>query len=139
MTYPAQCKVLGRWLIFASDTWDEDYLDLLEHAAIALGAESRGELAVGDIQASLDLEYSRSVALFRFAGFNEKDEMTGSGLAELGDDGSLEIQLSFDNGDDVLLTVRRDWLFQLPAVQLGFTPSKSSLALSRDALAISRP
>jgi len=108
MTSPAQCRVLGRWRIFASDTWDEDYLDLVEHATINLGAEGRGELAVGCIQASLDLEYSRSVVFFRFAGFDEGDEVTGSGTAELGDDGSLEIELSFDNRDDVLLTGRRD-------------------------------
>ena len=45
---------------------------------------------------------------FRWAGFDEGDELTGSGSAELGEDGSLEMDLSFDDGDDVLLTARRE-------------------------------
>jgi hypothetical protein len=108
MSGPAKCKVLGRWQIFASDIWDEDYLQLLNPAKIVIGADGHGELAVGCIQASLDLEYSRTIVFFRWAGFDEGDEGTGSGSAELGENGTLEVELSFDNGDDVLLTARRE-------------------------------
>lgn len=108
MTVPAKCKVIGRWQVFASDIWDEDYLHLVGPATIVIGADGHGELAVGCIQASLDLEYSRTVVFFRWAGFDEGDEVTGSGSAELGDNGTLEVELSFDNGDDALLTARRE-------------------------------
>ena len=41
------------------------------------------------MQASLDLEYGRSMVFFTWAGFDEMDEVSGSGSAELLDDGSL--------------------------------------------------
>ncbi|WP_170958914.1 hypothetical protein [Magnetospirillum sp. 15-1] len=43
-----------------------------------------------------------------WADSDEGDEVTGSGSAELADDGTLEIQLSFDNGDDAVLTAPRE-------------------------------
>lgn len=107
MTSPAKCKVLGHWRIFASDIWDEAYLDLVGPATVVIGSDGRGELAFGCIQATLAIEYGRNTIFFRWAGSDEGDEVTGSGSAELGDDGSLEMDLSFDNGDDVLLTARR--------------------------------
>jgi hypothetical protein len=33
--------------------------------------------------------------------------VSGSGSAQLADDGTLEIELSFDNGDDAVLKARR--------------------------------
>ena len=108
MSGPARCKVLGRWRIFASDVWDEGYLDMVGPATVVIGPDGHGELAFGCVQATLDLEYGRNTVFFRLAGFDEGDEVTGSGSAELGDDGSLEMDLSFDNGDDVLLTARRE-------------------------------
>jgi hypothetical protein len=56
----------------------------------------------------LDLEYGRNIVLFRWAGCDEGDEVSGSGSAELGDNGSLEMDLTFDDGGDVLLTARRE-------------------------------
>jgi hypothetical protein len=46
------------------------------------------------VQAGLDLEYSRSAVFFTWAGFDEMDEVAGSGSAELQDDGSLEIEFA---------------------------------------------
>ena len=53
------------------------------------------------------LEYGRTIVFFRYSGCDEGDKVTGSGSAELNDDGTLEIELSFDNGDDVALKARR--------------------------------
>jgi hypothetical protein len=39
-------------------------------------------------------------------GFVEGDEICGSGSAELEDDGTIEIELSFHNDDDVILKAR---------------------------------
>jgi hypothetical protein len=108
MSAPAKGKVLGRWRIFASDVWEENYLDLVGPATVLIGADGHGELNFGCIQATLELEYGRKTIFFRWAGFDEGDEVIGSGSAELGDDGSLEMDLSFDDGDDVLLTARRE-------------------------------
>lgn len=107
MTGPAECQLLGRWRIVESDIWDESYLDLVEPATILFEADGHGEVAFGCIQAGMDLEYGRTIVFFRWAGCDEGDEVTGSGSAELMDDGMLEIELSFDNGDDAVLKARR--------------------------------
>jgi hypothetical protein len=107
MTGSTECQILGRWRIVGSGIWDEAYLDLVGPAAIVFEADGHGEFAFGCIQASMDLEYARTIVFFRWAGFDEGDEVAGSGSAELNDDGTLEIELSFDNGDDALLTARR--------------------------------
>ena len=108
MSGPAECQILGRWRIVGSDTWEDDYLDLVEPATILFEANGHGEFAFGCIEAGLDLEYARTTVFFRWAGFDEGDEVTGSGAAELADDETLEIDLSFDNGDDAILTARRE-------------------------------
>ena len=54
-------------------------------------ADGHGEIAFGAMQAGLDLEYSRSVVHFTWEGFDEMDQVSGSGSAELQDDGSIEI------------------------------------------------
>ena len=108
MSGPADCQILGHWRIVGSDIWEDDYLDLVGSAAIFFKAEGHGEFTFGCVQAGMDLEYARTMIFFRWAGFDEGDEVTGSGSAQLNDDGTLEIELSFDNGDDVVLTARRE-------------------------------
>ena len=107
MTGPTECQILGGWRIVESDIWDGDYLNLVDPATIAFEANGRGEFAFGCIQAGMVLEYGRTIVFFRYSGCDEGDKVTGSGSAELNDDGTLEIELSFDNGDDVVLKARR--------------------------------
>jgi hypothetical protein len=107
MTAAPGCQIIGRWQIVGADLWDRDYLDLVETAYLKIGANGSGEFAFGAVNATAELEYARSAVFFRWAGFDEGDEISGDGSAELQDDGSLEIELSFDNGDDVILTARR--------------------------------
>ena len=52
------------------------------------------------MQATLDLGYSPSMVFFTWAGFDEMDEVTGDGHAELLDDGSIEITFAYHNGDE---------------------------------------
>jgi len=101
------CQVVGRWRIVEADLWDRDYLDLVEPATMRIGADGRGEIAFGAMQASLDLEYGRSTVFFTWAGFDEMDEVSGSGSAELLDDGSLEIEFAYYLGDEALLKAER--------------------------------
>ena len=59
------------------------------------------------MQASLDLEYSPSTVFFTWAGFDEMNEVSGSGSAELLDDGSLEIEFAYHLGDEAILKANR--------------------------------
>lgn len=107
MSAPAGCQLIGRWRIVEADLWDRDYLDLVEPAYIIFNQDGRGEFAFGAMNATMELEYARRIVFFTWFGFDEGDEMTGSGSAELGDDETVEIELSFHDGDDAVLKARR--------------------------------
>ena len=106
VTGPDTCKIIGRWRIVEADIWDRDYLDLVEPAHIKIGDDGWAEFAFGVVQAGGELEYAKCCVFFRWQGFDEGDEITGEASAELQDDGSLEIEISFDNGDEATLTAR---------------------------------
>jgi hypothetical protein len=107
MKAPMGCALIGRWRIVEADIWERDYLDLVEPASLVIRADGHGEIAFGAMQAGLELEYSRTVVFFTWAGFDEMDEVSGSGSAELQDDGSLEIEFFRRNGDDAVLMAER--------------------------------
>lgn len=107
MTAPAGCQLIGRWRIVEADLWDRDYLDLVAPAMLLIRADGRGEITFGAMQGGLDLEYSRSMLFFTWAGFDEMDEVSGSGSAELLDDGSLEIAFADHLGDEAILKAVR--------------------------------
>jgi len=108
MTAIADHPLIGTWRIVEADLWDHDYLDLVEPASITLRADGRGEIAFGAMQASLDLEYGPSTIFFTWAGFDEMDDVSGSGSAELLDDGSLQIDFAYHLGDEAVLKAKRD-------------------------------
>lgn len=108
MSAPAGCRLIGSWRIVEADQWDRAYLDLDGPAMIAIGAGNHGEIAFGAMQATLDLGYSPSMVFFTWAGFDEMDEVTGDGHAELLDDGSIEITFAYHNGDEAILKAKRD-------------------------------
>ena len=107
MTAPMDCRVIGRWRIVEADLWDRDYLDLVVPAAMTIGADGHGEIAYGAMQASLELEYSRNMVFFTWAGFDEMDEISGTGSAELNDDGTIEIAFAYHLGDEAVLKAER--------------------------------
>jgi hypothetical protein len=45
---------------------------------------------------------------FTWAGFDEMDEVSGSGSAELRADGSLQIEFEYHNGDEAVIRAVRD-------------------------------
>ena len=89
-----------------ADLWDRDYLDLVEAAAITIGANGYGEIAFGGMQATLDLGYNRSFVSFTGSGFDEMNEVSGDGHAELLDDDSIEITFAYHNGDEAVLKAK---------------------------------
>jgi hypothetical protein len=100
-------QLIGRWRIVEADLWDRDYLDLVEPATMTIRADGHGEIAFGAMQAGLDLDYGRSMVSFTWAGFDEMDEVGGSGSAELQDDGSLQIEFAYHLGDEAVLKAVR--------------------------------
>ena len=48
------------------------------------------------------------MVLFDRAGFDEMDELTGTGSAELLEDGSLEIEFEYRHGHEAILKTVRD-------------------------------
>jgi len=107
MTRPANCPLVGSWRIIEADLWDRDYLDLVEPATMTIRADGHGEIVFGALQAGLDLEYAQDMVFFTWAGFDEMDEVSGSGSAELLDDGSVEIEFAYHLGDEAVLKAQR--------------------------------
>ena len=70
--------------------------------------QGHGKIAFGALQAGLDVEYSRTSIGFTWEGFDEMDEVSGDGSAELLDDGSIEIEFAYRNGDEAVLKAKRD-------------------------------
>lgn len=104
---PSACPLIGRWRIFESDTWEADYLDMLDPASMTIGADGTGEFGFGVVTCEMDVGYAGDVIAFTFRGSSEGDEIGGSGSAELGEDGHLAIELSFHLGDDAVMKARR--------------------------------
>ncbi len=101
-------QLLGRWRIVEADLWDRDHLDLCGPAALVIEANCQGEIAFGALQATLDIGSGDTAVDFTWAGFDEMDEVSGDGSAELLDDGSLQIEFAYHNGDEAVLKAKRD-------------------------------
>jgi hypothetical protein len=79
MTASVGRELVGRWRIVEADLWDRDYLDLVEPAYIEIRAGGRGEFAFGAVNATIELKSRRGIVFFRWSGFDEGDEVSGSG------------------------------------------------------------
>lgn len=102
------CALIDRWRIVASDLWGADDLDLLGPATIAFDGHRNGEITVGALTASLRLEYARTTVFFRWHGSDDMTEITGEGSAELHADGTIEIGIAYDAGDEAILQAVRE-------------------------------
>jgi hypothetical protein len=103
----SQNPVVGRWRILEADLWDRNYLDLCGPAHLSVRADGVGEIAFGAMQASLDVDYGPDEIGFTWAGFDEMTEVSGTGSAELQDDGSLLIEFEYHLGDEAVLKAER--------------------------------
>ena len=106
MKAPADCRLIGRWRIVEADLWDRNYLGLCGPARLTVTAQG-GEIAFGAMEAGLDVEYARDSIGFRWAGCDEGHEVRGEGTAEPLDDGTIEIEFAYDNGDEAVLKAKR--------------------------------
>jgi hypothetical protein len=62
-----------------------------------------GEIAFGAFQAGLDIDYDKSSIDFTWQGFDEMDEASGNGSAELFEGGCIEIDFTYHSGDEAVL------------------------------------
>lgn len=108
MTTTDPASILGRWRIIETDLWDKDYLDMLEPAHITFQANGTGEFAFGAVSASLQCYYASDGVSFTWTGSDEMDEVSGDGSADLADDGTLEGEICFHNGDEAEFKARRE-------------------------------
>ena len=108
MSAPAGCLLVGRWWILEANIWKRDHLDLCGPATLTISEHGHGEIAFGALQAGLDIAYARTSIGFTWRGCDETDEVFGDGYAQLLDDGSLEIEFAYHNGDDAVLKARRE-------------------------------
>jgi hypothetical protein len=88
---PASGELIGRWRILEAELWDRDYLDLVEPAYLQIGNDGWAEFAFSAVNATAELEYGPSIVSFRCSGFDEGDEISGSGSLALQRDGSNKI------------------------------------------------
>ena len=107
MTRDVECAVVGKWRIVEADLWDRDFLDLVGPAHITFENDGHGEFAFGAVNGGLDCEYARRIIFFTWQGFDEMDEVSGDGSAELNDDSSLEVELRFHLGDEAILKAHK--------------------------------
>ena len=107
MTGTGNHPLQGRWRIVEADIWDRAFLDLVEPAHIVFAANGRGEFALAAVQGGMESEYAPATIFFTWEGFDEMGEANGSGSAELLDDGTLKIELSFHLGDEAVLKATR--------------------------------
>ena len=102
----ADCRLIGRWRIVESDLWDRANLDLCGPATLTITAQG-GEIAFGALEATLEVEYARDSIGFRWYGCEEGDQVEGEGTTELLDDGTIEIEFAYHNGDEAVLKAKR--------------------------------
>ena len=103
---PANCRLISRWRIFEADVWDRAYLDLSGPATLTITAQG-GEIAFGAMEAGLEVEYARNSVGFSWAGSDGGDQVEGEGTAELLDDGTIQIDFAYHNGDEAVLKAKR--------------------------------
>ena len=60
------------------------------------------------METGFEVEYARDSIGFHWAGCEEGDEVDGEGTAELLDDGALEIEFEYRNGDIAVLKAKPD-------------------------------
>ena len=93
--------VTGRWRIVEMEQWDQEFVDLESPGHITFTRDGRGELHFGAVDVSLDwrVDATGNRVDFSFEGFDEGDEVSGRGWAELNVD-KLTGRIAFHSGDE---------------------------------------
>jgi len=96
----------GKWRIVQMPDYLDDFPDMAEPAYILFG-QSSGEFAFGCISGTIHSIASGNACEFNWSGNDEMDEASGDGWAELQEDGTLEGEICFQNGNEAAFIARR--------------------------------
>jgi len=90
-----------RWRIVEMEQWDQEFVDLVSPGHSIFTGDGRGEFHFGAVDATLDWkpEAAGNRLEFSFEGFDEGDEISGTGWAEV-DGGKLTGRIAFESGDE---------------------------------------
>jgi len=105
-----QARLIGKWRIIQTEVWDRQHLDLCGPAFIAIGPDGHGEMAFGTLEAALDFAFTPSGIDFDWNGADEGDQAEGDGWADLREDGRLEGEIAYHNGDETTF-IAEPWHF----------------------------
>lgn len=92
---------VGRWRIVEMEQWDQEFVDLVSPGHIVFTHNGRGELHFGAVDVTLDwqVDATGNRVEFAFEGFDEGDEVSGKGWAEL-NGSKLTGRIAFHLGDE---------------------------------------
>jgi len=93
-------RVTGKWRIVETAAWDKQHLDLCGPAFIEIDAQGHGEMAFGALEASIDCGFTPDGIVFEWNGADEGDQVRGDGWADLRNDGCIEGEIAYHNGDE---------------------------------------
>ncbi|MDR3400984.1 MAG: hypothetical protein P4L99_00685 [Chthoniobacter sp.] len=93
-------RIAGKWRIMETAMWDKQHLDLCGPAFIEFDTQGQGEMAFGALEASLECGFTASGIDFEWNGADEGDQVSGDGWADLREDGCLEGEIAYHNGDE---------------------------------------
>ena len=93
-------RLAGKWRIVETAAWDKQHLDLCGPASLELDRQGRGAMAFGALEAAVDGGFTRTGIDFEWNGADEGDQVSGNGWADLGEDGCLEGEIAYHNGDE---------------------------------------
>ena len=94
-------SVQGRWRIAETPGYD------MGQPAYIFFGKNGGEFASGCLTGAIHGACDGDAVEFTWEGSDEMDEADGHGWADLQDDGSLEGEISLNNGDDIAFIARR--------------------------------
>lgn len=111
MTVRPASPIIGKWRIVSSDLWDRDFLDLVEPAYILFSPQGGSEFVFGAVTGTMDCSFGENTVFFTWIGSDEMDEVSGSGEAEMDDNGTLTVDLNRHLGDDAVLVAKNGDFF----------------------------
>jgi len=92
----------GKWRVVETPGYD-----MAGHGSYILFDKDGGEFVLDCLTGCFHGSCKGDAIAFDWSGNNEMDEASGDGWAELKPDGSLEGEISLQNGDDIPFIARR--------------------------------
>ncbi len=92
--------MIGKWRLIKMEQWDQDFIELGVPGSIAFRKGGQGEMRFGAVCLNLDwVRGGDGKAEFSFEVFDQMDEVSGRGLAEIVTD-RLTGSIRFYRGDE---------------------------------------